>query len=155
MQPYDFNSLPTDIQNWMGARFLNPILDIEGGWEYWVQIDFPAWLDVTKNAQYDFRREVRNVLQKGRLDWLVNSQGFGGQQTAVEIKAQTHKYQNSVFLKDVLKDIAKISTLGQGYTKLMLAAVIDPTIYDVLTQQHQFVPIATYSDTVKFLTLTW
>jgi hypothetical protein len=155
MQAYDFNLFPNDLQNWMMTRFLDPILSIEGGWEYWIQIDFPAWLDVNYNTQYDFRREVTGILPSGRLDWLVNSQGFGGQLTAVEIKAQTHKYQNTPFVQDVLKDIEKLSALDLSYTKIMLAAVIDNGAYSILTTQYGFAPIAQYNDTVKFLARGW
>ena len=155
LQAYDFNSFATDLQNWMTNRFLSPILNIEGGWEYWIQIDFPAWLDVNYTTQYDFRREVTGVLPSGgRLDWLVNSQGYGGVLTAVEIKAQTHKYVNNRFISDVLGDVQKLKVLSQNYNKIMLAAVIDPNVYNVLTGQHDFVPIASFSDTVKFLALT-
>lgn len=154
MQAYDFNSLATDLQDWMTNRFLEPILNIEGGWEYWVQIDFPVWLDVNNTTQYDFRREVMGVIQNARLDWLVNSQVNGGKVTAVEIKAQTHKYVNNRFIPDVLSDVQKLSGLGQNYTKLMLAAVIDPVADSTLTEQHGFVPVAQYRDTVKFLALS-
>lgn len=154
MQAYDLNSISTDLQNWMTNRFLDPILDIEGGWEYWIQIDFPAWLDVNHSTQYDFRREVTGILQRGRLDWLVNSQGFGGHLTAVEIKAQTHKYANNRFIPNVLEDVQKLSGLDQNYKKIMLAAVIDSVADDTLTAQQGFVPIAQYSNTVKFLALT-
>ncbi|MEQ6890451.1 hypothetical protein ABE957_17390 [Halomonas sp. CS7] len=154
LQAYDFSALSTDLQDWMARRFLEPIVNIEGGWEYWVQIDFPAWLDVNNATQYDFRREVTGVIQNARLDWLVNSQVPGGHVTAVEIKAQTHKYVNSRFLADVLSDVQKLSGLGRNYNKLMLAAVIDPAVEETLTGQHGFVPVAQYGGTVRFLALT-
>ena len=153
MEAYDFNSLATDLQNWMTSRFLNPILDIEGGWEYWIQIDFPAWLDIYHKCQYDFRREVPGVLSNARLDWLVNSQ-VGGQLTAVEIKAQTHKYLDDRFISEVLADVGKLAVLDHGFHKIMLAAVISPSASARLTAEHlqgRFVPIARFSDTIQFL----
>ncbi|MCP5095869.1 MAG: hypothetical protein GY943_09975 [Chloroflexi bacterium] len=154
MQLYHFDTFPTDLQNWITNRFLEPILNIEGGWEYWIQIDFPAWIDVHYNTQYDFRREVSGVLPGSRLDWLVNSQVGGEQPTAVEIKAQTHKYLNNRFISDVLADVQKLSGLGGNYKKIMLAAVTDPTVYNTLTGQHGFVPIAQYGNIVSLLALT-
>lgn len=151
MHAYDFDKLAHDLDRWMTSRFLPPILDIEGGWEYWVQIDFPAWLDVSDHVQYDFRREVGGVLPSGRLDWLVNSQGVGGQLTAVEIKAQTHKYLNQRFIADALADVHKLAALGGNYNALMLAAAIDPAVVDQLTQRHGFGLLVTYAQKVAFL----
>ena len=61
-------------QSRMDQRFLEPIADIEGGWEYWIQIDFPAWLDAYYVKQYDFRREVGGIMPKARIDWVLNNQ---------------------------------------------------------------------------------
>lgn len=139
MQDYNiFTSFKTDLDQWMKARFLEPILSIEGGWEYWLQIDFPAWLDVTKQNQYDFRREVSGVVEGSRLDWLLNSQVTGSTPTAVEIKAQTHKYLNTTFISNVKTDVDKLSTLGDKYNKLMLAAVIDQKLYDEFEKNTNF-----------------
>ncbi len=157
MQPYDFNGLGPDIQNWMMSRFLEPILYIEGGWEYWIQIDFPAWLDNYHATQFDFRREVTGVLANARLDWLANSQGDEGQQTAVEIKAQTHKYQTAPFIRDVLADVRKLSGLNQNYEKIMLAAVIDRDTVTALMRRGQgpsFHSIA-HIGGVNFLSKSW
>ncbi|OON67518.1 hypothetical protein B0919_16945 [Hymenobacter sp. CRA2] len=78
MQQYHVDALATDIEKRMKTRFLSPILDIEGGWEYWIQIDFPVYLDVFHSTQYDFRREVAHMFgYGGRLDWVLNSQ-LGG-----------------------------------------------------------------------------
>jgi hypothetical protein len=125
-----------DLQNWIGARFLAPILNIEGGWEYWIQIDFPCWLDVSFGVQFDFRREVAGVATGGRLDWLINSQGVGGARTAVEIKAQTHKYLTATFLADIQRDINKLQTVGGGTNRLMLAAACDDAAATALTTQQ-------------------
>lgn len=158
MQAYNLDALKGDLENWMMNRFLEPILYIEGGWEYWIQIDFPAWLDVEKTTQYDFRREVMGVLQNARLDWLLNSQVNQTQPIpikpiAVEIKAQTHKYLTSRFIQDVLGDVQKLSNLGENYTKLMLVAVIDNSSSDELIYNHNFKPITQYRDIVSFLGL--
>lgn len=151
MQPYDiFNSFQTDLQKWMKDRFLAPILNIEGGWEYWLQIDFPAWLDVNYNTQYDFRREVSGVVGGGRLDWLLNSQVAGSIPTAVEIKAQTHKYLNTRFKSDVKADVDKLSTLGDQYKKIMLAAVIDNELYKEFKESQNFELLLQYQDIVAF-----
>jgi hypothetical protein len=140
MERYNLQWLPGNLETWIGQRFLSPILDIEGGWEYWIQIDFPAWLDVYSNTQYDFRRE--QPIPGGRLDWLINSQVQPAAPGAIEIKAQTHKYQTSAFVQAVLADVAKLQNLGPGYaTRFMLAAVIDQNAYDALVQNHGFFPL--------------
>ncbi|HMS98175.1 MAG TPA: hypothetical protein PKA12_05490 [Saprospiraceae bacterium] len=123
MNPYNIDDLPKNLTAWLYARLLQPILYIEGGWEYWFQIDFPAWMDVVDKTQYDFRREV--ILPGVRLDWLINSNSIGQIPVAVEIKAQTHKYKNDVFEKDVMEDIEKLKGLKGKYEKMMIAAVID------------------------------
>lgn len=121
MNPYDLNRLSSDLQDWIQARFIAPIVNIEGGWEYWIQIDFPCWLDVSFGVQFDFRREVSGIAT-GRLDWLIND--AGGTRTAVEIKAQTHKYLTAKFLADVQGDIVKLGTVANA-NKLMLAVAVD------------------------------
>ncbi len=131
-----------------------PILNLEGGWEYWVQIDFPPWLDITYNVQFDYRREVTGVLPGGgRLDWLINSQGVGGVLTAIEIKAQTHRYLTAAFVADVRADVAKLQTLGAGYNRIMLAAVCDANAATILTQQDGFAPLVHFAgNAAAFLT---
>lgn len=143
MSPYNIDDLPKNLTAWLYARLLQPILSIEGGWEYWFQIDFPAWMDTQYKTQYDFRREV--TLPGVRLDWLINSNSMGQVPVAVEIKAQTHKYKNDVFEKDVLDDIEKLKGLKGNYIKLMLAAVIDDKMKNRLIQLG-FTFIATDKD---------
>src|SRR5690606_13252116 len=141
---YNINMLPQDLTGWMQQRFLQPIVNIEGGWEYWFQIDFPAWLDFYYKRQFDFRREVIGILPNGgRLDWLVNSQGSDRILSAFELKAQTHKYQNDKFVDDVLSDVAKLNKLDQTYLKVTLAAVIDDNSENALIQKN-FAIIAKY-----------
>lgn len=106
------------------SKILNPILNIEGSWEYWIQIDFPAWLDQYLAQQYDFRREVYGIIP-GRIDWLINSIAVGGTLTAVELKWQTHKYISSTFVGDIVDDITKLRALPPTYNRIVLAAVID------------------------------
>lgn len=143
MQPYDIDDFPKNLTDWLYARLLKPILFIEGGWEYWFQIDFPAWVDIKYNVQFDFRREV--TMPGVRLDWLINSNTMGKVPVAVEIKAQTHKYKNDVFEKDVLEDIDKLKQLKGNYKKMMLAAVIDEKMKNRLIQ-FGFTFIATDRD---------
>lgn len=155
MKVYDVNKLGSNLKTWMGQRFLDPILNVEGGWEYWIQIDFPAWLDVYNNQQYDFRREVAGVVAGGRLDWLINSQISGKKQTAVEIKAQTPKYDSKKFLSDVETDLNKLSTLGGAYRKIMLTAVTDGALKSELITRHDFVEMFTYGSSVTFMKRDW
>lgn len=148
---YNFDSLMNDLGTWLDERLLEPILNIEGGWEYWIQIDFPAWLDTHYQTQYDFRREVTGILQNGRIDWLVNSQQDPPHPpTAVEIKAQTHKYLQNTFVTDVATDVNKLATLGANYNKVMLVATIDGPTYDSLIGQN-FTELGRYQDKVAFL----
>jgi hypothetical protein len=74
MQAYNLDQLPINLNGWMNSRFLKPILNIEGGWEYWMQIDFLAWLDTSTGLQWDFRREV--IENNVRLDWAVNTNSW-------------------------------------------------------------------------------
>jgi hypothetical protein len=106
--------------------------------------------------QFDFRREVPNLFPGGgRLDWLINSQGIGGQQTAIEIKAQTHRYIRATFVADVRADVAKLATLGAGYTKIMLAAPCDDGTANILVQQDNFVPLVHFAgDAAAFYSKT-
>lgn len=122
--------LPTAIPNWMHTRFLKEILDLVGGWEHWIQIDLPAWLDNTSGHQYDFQREATiHGFGKKRFDWLINAQQDPPIiPTVVEIKAQTPRYIDSVFISDVYRDFAKLSELGDGYKKYVLLAVMSPEI---------------------------
>lgn len=157
MTPYDPNRLGTDIPMWMHNRFLQPILSIEGGWEYWLQIDFPAWLDNTYGVQYDFRREVvmRNPL--GRIDWLINATLPGGHSEGVQLKAQTHKYLSNAFVTDVLEDYRKVDQWQRGgeiSRGAILAAAIDPGAVDQLVRHHGFMILSQYRDLVAFLIRT-
>lgn len=158
LQAYDLNNLPNDLNTWMMNRFLEPILYIEGGWQYWIQIDFPAWLDVNNPIQYDFRREVAPPeLPNIRLDWLLNSQIQNQKATAVEIKAQTHKYSNQKFITDVNSDVQKLNNNAlAAYHKLVLAVVIAPEARDILIQQpNNFFEIVNHNNQVSFLVRTW
>ena len=151
VQTYNFENFSRDLSAWLRNRLLKPILYVEGGWEYWVQIDFPAWIDIRDNVQYDFRREVSGILPNGRLDWLVNQNSSSP--TAIEIKAQTHKYPNSKFVTDVMNDVAKLSTLPSTYQKGVLAAVIDAGAYNSLIQKG-FKELFTLDTEVAFLLYT-
>lgn len=144
LQPYFFfDKFTTDLQSGMEKRFLKQILNLEGGWEYWIQIDFPAWLDDRYQTQYDFRREVQLDNTNLRLDWLINSNFGDYMPVAVEIKAQTHKYETNNFIRDVKVDITKLDQLSVQYYKLMLAAVIDGPTEEKLIDL-QFKRIAVY-----------
>ncbi len=148
MQTYNLTNLPTNLQGWMNTRFLEPILDIEGGWEYWMQIDFPAWLDSSTGQQWDFRREV--PVGNVRLDWAINTTGLG-QKTGVNLKAQTPKYLTNKFLADVAIDVQKLQTLPNGYNQLMIAAAVDNAAINTLTQTNGFVPMFQYNNEISFL----
>lgn len=149
-------SFGKDLSKWMTQRFQLPILSIEGGWEYWIQIDFPAWLDLNYSTQFDFRREFRYPDQNYRVDWLVNSQVSGPSRTYVEIKAQTHKYPNKNFILDVQKDYEKLAKLDKKIAKITLAAVIDQGAFEGL-ERNKFKQIAFWrprNDKVSFLSRT-
>lgn len=150
MQAYDFNRIAADIEAWIGERLLEPILYFEGGWEYWVQIDFPAYLDVTHHAQFDFRREVAGILPGARLDWLINSQVQPQNPIAVEIKAQTHKYRTADFLRDVQADVDKLQNLPAQYAARMLAVAVDPNAVAQLVERG-FVALYQYQHEVAFM----
>lgn len=148
---YDVNGLPANLNTWMNQRFLMPILNIEGGWEAWMQIDFPAWLDTTYNQQYDFRREVPFVNPNGRVDWLINS--AHPPPTGVELKAQTHKYLTSTLLVDVAADVNKLTqwkASGQITYALSIVAAIDPNAVQQLSQRG-FVQWFVYQEVVTFM----
>lgn len=130
MEPYILANLPADFGRWLAARFLKPILNVEGGWEYWIQIDFPSWLDAMTGRTFDFRREYTEG--DVRLDWIVNAT-LGTNVTAINIKAQTHKYQTTRLLADVDKDVAKLRQLvGNTVARKMIVAVVDKSAYDAL-----------------------
>ncbi len=137
MVPYNFlKKFQTDLHGWFKERFLYPILDIEGGWEYWVQIDFPAYIDVSHNCQYNFRREISyNGI---RVDWLIN--GETRNPIAVELKCQTHKYLNRNFLSDVQKDIESLKQWPHDYHKVSIAATVDPHVAEALKREN-FIPL--------------
>ena len=144
------NNLGGDVHNWLGARLLEPILYIEGGWEYWLQIDFPAWLDISTGQQYDFRREytIGNV----RLDWIVN-ETVGGNVFAVNLKAQTTKYVTSKLVSEVKKDIAKLEQVKRQRPTLNcreVVAVIDPAADQELIRLG-FARLITYRQRVVVL----
>ncbi len=154
MTGYNVNNLGSNLATWMNQRFLHPILNFEGGWEYWLQIDFPAWIEANSGQQYDFRREVSGVIAGGRIDWLINSNVSGKKQTAVEIKAQTPKYENNRFLSGVKTDIDKLSNLTGAYRKIMLAAITDPALRSTLIS-HDFAELFTYQESVAFMKRDW
>ena len=149
-------SFGNDLSVWMEHRFQLPILSIEGGWEYWIQIDFPAWLDLYYSKQFDFRREFPYPNQNYRVDWLVNSEVVGPPRTYVEIKAQTHKYPNKKFISDVQKDYEKLKKLDKKIAKITLAVVIDKGAFEGL-KKDKFEQIAFWQpdeDRVAFLSKT-
>ncbi|HEX2207616.1 MAG TPA: hypothetical protein VHG93_08020 [Longimicrobium sp.] len=129
MEPYDLDLLRHDLAAWMEARFLEPIAYVEGGWEYWIQIDFVAWLDNEKHTVYDFRREI--PAQGGRLDWVINS-GYPESLTAIEIKAQTPKYKTDAFVADVWADVVWLAGLDGFAHRGMLAAAVDAKAAELL-----------------------
>ena len=147
--PYEYRNLGTDLSNWLQARFIAPIINIDGGWEYWVQIDFPCWLDSTTGKQFDFRREVAGLYPadpSARADWLINATSDERQAaspvTAVEIKAQTKSYVTSKLLRDVAADVTKLQTLqGRNVngaaieTRIMLVAICDQSAQQPLVDK--------------------
>lgn len=128
MEPYDVTMLTEHLGTWMDHRYLEPISSLEGGWESWIQIDFPALLDADTRRQFDFRREFA-VPGVGRLDWVINSTVQGHPVAAVEIKAQSPKYLNSVFIPLVEADEARLSSLTGFDRRIMLVAVIDQEVH--------------------------
>jgi hypothetical protein len=150
MQAYNLDQLPINLNGWMNSRFLKPILNIEGGWEYWMQIDFPAWLDTSTGLQWDFRREV--VENNVRLDWAVNTNSMAPR-TAINLKCQTPKYLKSRFLSDVADDVTKLRSVGSTYaTKLMIAATVDGDTRDQLVT-NGFNSLYKYETLVEFMFL--
>lgn len=135
MIAYDATKLVDDLKAWMGQRFQPPILTVEGGWEYWMQIDFPAWLDVSRKQQFDVRREISLPTMR-RLDWVFNSTLSGLQPWAVELKAQTSKYPSAQFVTNALADVAKLATLDAAkYPKrLSIAVTCDDNSYGELVK---------------------
>lgn len=132
LAPLDPEYLPGFLARWFPARMLEPILSVEGGWEYWIQIDFPAWLDVDTGQQYDVRREQPGP-DGTRIDWVFNGISGGGPLTACELKAQSRTYTASSFTRAVAVDVAKLQLLSAPYQqRLMIAAVIDQAAYDGL-----------------------
>ena len=157
MKVYDFQNFEEDLEKWMHTRFLDPILNIEGGWEHWIQIDFPAWLDGEAKSKdpsaipYDFRREVSIPSEHVRLDWLVNSQPNSPViPTALEIKAQTPKYLNKNFVVNVRRDVTKLLDLDLDCDKIMLIAVIDDRTSTYFTERG-FDTLLVYNDALHFL----
>jgi hypothetical protein len=133
MQPYDIAHLAKDMKDWLAARFMAPILYVEGGWEYWIQIDFPCWLDTGVAEPYDFRREY--AVDGVRLDWIVNATA-GKKIVAVNIKAQSHKYLTSKLLADVNSDIVKLKSIkDKSIARKMIVAVVDQNAEQALLQE--------------------
>lgn len=143
MQSYDFDNLPADMQQWMNNRFLNPIAYQNYGWEYWIQIDFIAWLDLHYSqgapapVQFDFQREI----PRGgvRLDWLAN-ENTAGPTTALEIKAQTLKRSTADFIQAVQDDVNKLGGVAGMANRLMIAGVVSQDAKDELNRMN-FVPL--------------
>ncbi|MEL7533413.1 MAG: hypothetical protein AAFN10_19020 [Bacteroidota bacterium] len=138
--PYVIQDFNKDLQGWITNRFLPTIPDVEGGWEYWIQIDFIAFIDAIYKIQFDFRREV--PIDGGRLDWLINSNTQDAVPYAVEIKAQTPKYLAAKLLKDVADDIKKLESLGPKYRRIMLVAIIDQDTQEQLVAKRPFEAVA-------------
>ena len=120
-----------DLQEWMEHRFLNPILIQGDGWESWIQIDFPAYLDTRDEKRYDIRPGYP-ITEQNHLAWLINSR-IDGQPSAIEIKAQTYKTPTDIFLQAVKNDVKVLKTLGGQ--RIMLCAVADPGAAEKLEQQ--------------------
>lgn len=137
-----------NLKDWINNRFFEQIPFVEGGWEYWIQIDFVAWIDKKSGQQFDFRREV--MLPGIRVDWFVNSNSKDIEinPTAIEIKAQTPKYLKDRFIADVQKDIEKLKMLPDKYSKIMLAAVIDKSTAEALSELSEIIfrQVAFYQD---------
>jgi hypothetical protein len=147
VEPYDIERMPADLRAWMDARFLTPILNIEGGWENWMQIDFPTWLDAQTGRQLDIRREQPLERPGGRVDWLINGT------VGVELKAQTHKTTRGRFLEGVREDVNKLSRWtdrGELETGIALAAAIDEHTRQALANGG-FVEWFRYADLVVFM----
>lgn len=131
MNSYNPAHLATDLATWMKARFQPATSAVEGGWEYWIQIDFMSWLNT--QAVLDVRREVQ--IGASRADLFLNyGTGIGVAplpafpQCWVEIKAQGAKYPNDTFVADVQADIDKMAAGGAGCKQYMLVALSDATL---------------------------
>ena len=154
MRSYDFfGRVATDTGNWLTQRFMAPIPWQEWGWEYWWQIEFPAWLDASQGAaegeQYDFRREVTIEGAGVRVDWLINSLTTTSP-VAVNLKAQTVKSIQSSFLNSVNEDIQKLKRLPKDIPAVMMVAVIDAGTEQELIRRG-FIGISGIQGTVSIL----
>jgi len=138
MQAYDFNRLGADMDRWMNQRFMDPIAYQNYGWEYWIQIDFIAWLDQSYGAQFDFQREI--PWGGSRLDWLANQNSPGTPLTGLEIKAQTIKAKASDFVASVDSDVAKLQAMAGLAQKMMIVGVVSPEVQQALNARG-FVPL--------------
>lgn len=139
MNPYDFFAhFTNDLQQWFAARFLPAILNFEGGWEYWMQIDFPAWLDGRDGVQYDFRREISAY--GSRVDWLINSNSTNQVLVAVELKNQTAKTPNGTFVANIKGDIESLAKWPDTYVKLSIVAAVDRAVVsDLYGMDYQLI----------------
>jgi hypothetical protein len=137
------NGLSRDLQTWMNDRFLSPILALNGGWEYWIQIDFPAYLDIMYSEQFDFQREIRVGNQ--RIDWIINSNIQDATNIAIEIKAQTKNYLTRDFMQAVQIDMNKLANLDGNYRRFMLCAIIDESAKESL-ESLEFQHLFTFGD---------
>jgi|GEM_PF-5390651 len=130
MNSYNPAHLPNDLNVWLQSRYMSTISAVEGGWEYWMQIDFMAWLNTRQKDPYDVRREV--PMGPYRADLFLN-RGPDGEEPAlrvfppcwVEIKAQGAKYLNEKFKVDVQADIDKMAGAGVPCEQYMLVALSD------------------------------
>ena len=145
MSLYKFMLLGQDLKLWMNLRMYPVIPYIEGGWEKWMQVDFPAYLDDRDGVQYEFRREY-NIDNEFYLDWLVN-ESDNNDSIAIELKCQSAKNfkNNKKFAEAVQNDIKKLQELQKikrfGHY-VMLAGAIDEGALTYL-QQLKMSQIAT------------
>lgn len=128
MSSYNPERLIFDLASWLPIRYQSSTSAVEGGWEYWIQIDFMSWLNL--RGLFDVRREV--TLNGSRADLFLNlGAGIGVPPLPrfppawVEIKAQGAKYLNDRFKLDVQADIAKMAGAGVPCEQYMLVALSD------------------------------
>lgn len=152
MTSFNPDDLYRTLNAWLNSRYLRTISAVEGGWEYWIQIDYMSWLNL--HNTYDVRREV--PIGGARADLFLNfGAGIGVPPPQpfppcwIEIKAQGAKYLNEAFKKAVQADIDKMAALGAGCWQYMLVALSDAGLITdpMFSEANGYIPVWQDNDT--------
>ena len=119
-------NLSNDLKNWTLLRMYPQIPLSMGGWESWMQIDFPAYL-LSQSPHIDVVREQKYGMDQQRVDWKFNGSFNVTKQAAVEIKVQSKQtLQDTQFKQQVVNDLVKLDRYRERYecNTIMIVGIV-------------------------------